>query len=197
MPTTVTLTALCWKIFVVVWLISALFTKRTAERQTVAERVRYSVPFFLAFLLMFCGLHDPRLKLPEPLHFLYTPVLPHSRTVLSLGLAITAPGLAILLWSRAIIGTNWSGTVTYKENHQLIRHGPYAYVRHPIYSGLLLMFLGTAITVGNLGGLLGFPFLFVSCWIKLKQEEALMVRHFEDAYRAYKARVKALVPYVF
>jgi protein-S-isoprenylcysteine O-methyltransferase Ste14 len=85
--------------------------------------------------------------------------------------------------------------VTFKEGHELIETGPYRVVRHPIYSGLLLMVLGTAILAGRLGGLVAFPIYLLSIWIKLRWEEALMTKHFPE-YLEYKARTKALVPFL-
>lgn len=199
MPTTTTLIALSWAIFLLVWLVAAFFTKRTAERQPIRDRIAYSALFMLAFWLMINGIHDSRIAIamPPPLYPLYVAVLPRNLIVNALGLAITGLGLVLLLWSRLVIGGNWSGIVTYKQDHRLIQHGPYSYVRHPIYTGLLMMFLGTAVTFGNLGGFLGFPILALSFWIKLKQEEALMISHFGEAYTAYRVRVKALIPHVF
>jgi protein-S-isoprenylcysteine O-methyltransferase Ste14 len=115
---------------------------------------------------------------------------------MSIGLLLTVSGLLVVLWARVILGSNWSGSVTLKEDHELVEKGPYAYVRHPIYSGSLLMFLGTAIIIGNLGGFIGFPVFFISCWIKMKQEEILMIEHFGEEYPEYMTRTKALIPYL-
>jgi protein-S-isoprenylcysteine O-methyltransferase Ste14 len=104
--------------------------------------------------------------------------------------------LILALWARRTIGANWSGIVTLKRDHELVTGGPYRYVRHPIYSGILAMFLATALAVGRAGGFMGFVLCFASFWIKLRQEEALMMRHFPERYPAYRARVKALVPFV-
>ena len=82
------------------------------------------------------------------------------------------------------------------KRHELVTRGPYRYVRHPIYSAILAMFLATALAIGQLGALVGFVLCFASFWIKLRQEEALMMRHFPNEYPAYRARVKALVPFV-
>jgi protein-S-isoprenylcysteine O-methyltransferase Ste14 len=78
-----------------------------------------------------------------------------------------------------------------------VERGPYRFVRHPIYTSHLLMGLGTAIASGLLVAFAGLVFFFIGFWIKLKQEEGLLLRHFPDEYPAYKARVKALVPFVF
>jgi protein-S-isoprenylcysteine O-methyltransferase Ste14 len=77
-----------------------------------------------------------------------------------------------------------------------VKTGPYRFVRHPIYSGLLLMCLGTVVGAGQLHSWLGFLLLGIGFWIKLKKEERLMLRHFPDEYQAYKSEVKALVPFV-
>ncbi len=100
------------------------------------------------------------------------------------------------IWARRTIGGNWSSVVTLKQDHELVTNGPYRYVRHPIYTAILTMFLGTAVATGQLGGFLGLALCSLSMWIKLRQEEKLMMRHFPQQYPAYRARVKALVPFV-
>jgi protein-S-isoprenylcysteine O-methyltransferase Ste14 len=115
--------------------------------------------------------------------------------VIADGLAIT--GLAVLLWARVTLGSNWSGSVVFKENHELVTRGPYAFVRHPIYTGLLTMVLGDVIFSGVVGGIVWFVILFMLLWLKSRAEESLMTRHFPAEYPAYRGRVKALVPFVF
>ena len=106
-------------------------------------------------------------------------------------------GLIIALWARTVLGGNWSASVTFKENHELIERGPYRFVRHPIYTGILLMILGTAIISGR-----AWPFLiliigFLVYWQRMRQEEALLTRHFPEAYPDYKSRTKAIIPFLF
>ena len=105
-------------------------------------------------------------------------------------------GLLFCFWARAALGRNWSGTVTLKEGHELIQRGPYRLVRHPIYTGLLAMFLATAIAYGRLGGFVGVLIAFASFWIKLIGEEKLMLQQFPDQYAAYQERVKRIIPFV-
>jgi protein-S-isoprenylcysteine O-methyltransferase Ste14 len=114
--------------------------------------------------------------------------------VYSLGLLMVIAGLAFAIWARVHLGRNWSGTVTVKENHELIRSGPYAIVRHPIYTGLLLAILGTAIVVGEWRGLLAFCFLTIALVLKLRREERFMEESFPDTYPSYCAQVPALIP---
>jgi protein-S-isoprenylcysteine O-methyltransferase Ste14 len=105
-------------------------------------------------------------------------------------------GLALCVWARATLGRNWSGTITLKEGHELIERGPYRLVRHPIYTGLLAMFLATAVTFGHLGGLVAIILAFGSFWIKLSEEEKLMLQQFPDQYGSYQQRVKRIIPFV-
>jgi len=181
----------CWDIFILFWLLNMFANKRTVKRQSFGSRFAYTVPFFLAFWLMFGGVLRHR---EHPYALI---VLPHFLALDILSLAITVLGLFLAIWARITLGKNWSGTVTYKENHELIVRGPYAYVRHPIYSAMLLMFLGTALATGTVGSLVAFPILFVSFWIKYRQEEALMIEHFGNQYLDYKKRGGAVIPFVF
>jgi protein-S-isoprenylcysteine O-methyltransferase Ste14 len=105
-------------------------------------------------------------------------------------------GLGVCLWARAVLGRNWSGVVTLKEEHELIVRGPYRFVRHPIYTGLLAMLTGTVIYQGHLGGIIGLVLVFVSLWIKLSEEEELMLKQFPDQYAAYRGRVKRIIPFL-
>jgi protein-S-isoprenylcysteine O-methyltransferase Ste14 len=115
-------------------------------------------------------------------------------TIQAVGCAICATGLAITLWARRTLAGNWSASITFKQGHELIQQGPYAYTRHPIYSGLLLMMLGTAVFINQKGALAGFTLFFGGLWWKITLEEALMTKHFPDTYPAYQRRVKALIP---
>jgi len=124
------------------------------------------------------------------------PLIPHTDFTLALGAVICVFGLYVTIWARRTLAGNWSNDVTFKQGHELIRTGPYRFVRHPIYTGLLVMCLGSAIEIGRLRGLLGLLAVGIGFWIKLKQEERLMMRHFPDEYRVYRRQVKALVPFV-
>ena len=177
----------CWVGFAAYWIAAAASRKRTAERQTWASRVWYLLLLVLAFALLLGAI---------PVDPLTRRILPPSAAVQIIAAVLCAGGLVLAIWARRAIGSNWSGIVTLKRDHELVTRGPYRYVRHPIYSAILLMFLGTALAVGRLGGFIGFVLCIASFWIKLGQEEALMTRHFPDEYAAYRARVKALIPFV-
>ena len=123
-------------------------------------------------------------------------VIPHTNWARVAGAVICVFGLWVTIWARRTLAGNWSSDVTFKQGHELIRTGPYRFVRHPIYTGLLVMCLGTAVEIGQLRCWLGLIVVFVGFWIKLSQEEQLLMRHFPDEYPLYRKQVKALVPWL-
>ncbi len=98
--------------------------------------------------------------------------------------------------ARRHLGRNWSGTVTLKEDHELIRTGPYRRARHPIYTGMLVGFIGSAISLGEVRGVVAVGLVIVAFLIKIRLEERWMTESFGDAYRRYRTEVKALIPYL-
>ena len=174
-----------WLIFCLVWLVAALVVKPTKERESVASRLGT-----VGFLALTAALLAGRINFDG----FDMRVFPDARLVRIAGDAITAIGLLTAIWARFALGGNWSGTITFKQGHELIQRGPYRWVRHPIYTGLLSMILGTAIVKGRVSGFLALAVCFVGTWRKLRCEEALLARHFSDEYPRYMARTKALVP---
>ena len=95
------------------------------------------------------------------------------------------------------LGRNWSSSVTIKEDHELIISGPYAMVRHPIYTGILTGFLGTVIALSQVRGLIAFILIFLVLWLKLRREEQWMRSQFGEKYATYAHKTTSLVPYLF
>jgi protein-S-isoprenylcysteine O-methyltransferase Ste14 len=122
--------------------------------------------------------------------------LPVSLVYPTAGVILLALGLGFSVWARRHLGRNWSAHVVVKEDHALVRSGPYRYVRHPIYTGLLLAFLGMALTVGEWRALVGLAFLLLSFMLKSREEESRMRETFPE-YQEYQRRTAALVPYVY
>ena len=184
--------AACWAIFMIVWLIAAFFTKRTVERSASFTRIIWIAAVFALLALAGRGGGHLWQRLPQGLDFTWV----YTANVGLTADAITIVGLLITLWARYTLGSNWSGNVTFKENHELITSGPYALARHPIYTGILMMLLGTVIISGHA---FGFALLAVGTlmlWLKSLDEERMMIKHFPDAYPPYKKRVRALIPFV-
>jgi protein-S-isoprenylcysteine O-methyltransferase Ste14 len=178
----------CWIIFVVVWLLGAVSTKRTIYRESSAARARYWLVLVIGYFLVIKSS-----SLPPPFDWL---VVAHTKFGAWIGAFLCLSGLLFAIWARVILGRNWSGVITLKEEHELIVRGPYRVVRHPIYTGILAMFAGTAIAMGYFGGFLGLLLAFVSFWLKLKREEDLMLKHFPAKYAAYRRRVKRIIPFL-
>jgi protein-S-isoprenylcysteine O-methyltransferase Ste14 len=177
---------LCFAIFCLFWIATAFTTKRTVER-----RKRWSLSFFLVafvYVIVRVGLW----RAPWVNGVLW----PRTLATGLMGDALALAGLAVMLWARVTLGGNWSGGVVLKENHELVTRGPYRFVRHPIYSGLLLLALGAAVWRGRNGPFWGLLVILLLFWLKARAEEQLMIDHFGDAYVSYKARVKALIPYI-
>jgi protein-S-isoprenylcysteine O-methyltransferase Ste14 len=111
-------------------------------------------------------------------------------------LALIVAGFLFAWWARIHLGTLWSGTITRKEGHRVVDTGPYAMVRHPIYTGLLLAAFATAVARGRWEALLGAALFALGCWIKARQEETFLSETLGPDYAAYRQRVHMLVPYL-
>ena len=121
-------------------------------------------------------------------------VLPAGVGLAILGFVGALLGLAIALWARIHLGNYWSDKVVLRHDHHLIRTGPYAYIRHPIYSGVLLGVLGTALIVDQWRGLLAFALLFVNYTIKAKREERILADRFNEEFRQHQSGTGFLLP---
>jgi protein-S-isoprenylcysteine O-methyltransferase Ste14 len=178
----------CWLVFVAIWVIAALSTKRTVYRESRAQRLRYWVLLVIACVLQLYGR-----RLPYPLSMR---VLPHVALNAWAAAVLCITGLAFAIWARVTLGRNWSGVVTLKEGHELVERGPYRFVRHPIYTGIITMFFATALAQEHLSGFVGTLLMFVSFWIKLRDEEKLMLQQFPERYADYRRRAKCIIPFV-
>ena len=117
--------------------------------------------------------------------------------IMGTGLAIQALGILLAVWARVHLGRNWSGAISIKVEHQLVRSGPYKLLRHPIYTGLLTMYLGTALTTGEWHAALGFTLALFAYWRKIRLEEATMDAAFGADYETYRRSTWALIPGMF
>lgn len=178
----------CWIIFVAVWILAAIWTKRAVYRESRAQRLGYSLLLFAGCYLVFKA---ERFNYPLNLR-----VLPANAAIAWIAAVFCLAGLGFSIWARFTLGRNWSGTVTLKEGHELIDRGPYRLVRHPIYTGLLVMIVATALAFGRIIGFAGVLLAFASFWIKLGHEEKVLLKQFPERYRAYQQRVKRIIPFV-
>ena len=178
-----------WIAFIVFWRVMSYFVKLPREKAPIAERIDYNVPLVLGFALLVMSFGSWAW---QPLT---ASILPHTKLLEFIGFMVTLAGLLIAIWARAVLGANWNHSIAVLERQRLVTHGPYAVMRHPIYTGFLLMFLGTAAAIGTVGGAIGFLLLLSSCWVKLLSEERMMMKRFPGAYEEYAKRVKRLIPF--
>ncbi len=162
--------------------------KAVAERESMYSRLSHYLPLAIAIYL-FAAPHVPFAKLNDRF-------APLALWPVQLGAALTFARLAFAIWARMLLGGNWSSDVTLKRDHELVVAGPYRWVRHPIYTGILLGLIGTALALGEWRGVLGVVFAGAAYWRKLRIEEAVMRRQFGEAYARYASRVPALIPFV-
>jgi protein-S-isoprenylcysteine O-methyltransferase Ste14 len=175
-----------WVLFGLYWLVSALNRKKTKRRESWVQRMAYVLPLLAAFYL---------LKLHYGGHtWLGTRFVPDTPSVEWLGVVIMAAGVAIAFWARFHLGANWSGVVTLKQDHELIRTGPYRTIRHPIYTGILLAFLGNAVEVGQVRGLLGLLIIWLSFYVKARREESFLVQEFGPRFDEHSQHTGMFLP---
>src|SRR5208283_1416428 len=153
----------CWVALSVYWNLSARSVKSAAEQQKFSDRLA-RMPVWVGFVLFVAAWVHP-----------FGPIAIR-RTVVSdsVGVAVCMLGLFVAIWSRKALGAEWSQDVELKQEHKLVQRGPYRLMRHPIYTGHLLMGLGTAIASGSSIAFAGLASLAVGFWIKLNQEERLL-----------------------
>jgi protein-S-isoprenylcysteine O-methyltransferase Ste14 len=178
-----------WGLVAIYWIVGMVLAKPTIKSESILSSTIHIVVGCVAVLLVW----DPATG---------TGVLGHRLTPLTgwvawLGLAVTIGGCAFAVWARATLGSNWSSLVTVKQDHELILRGPYAVVRHPIYSGLLLALTGTAIAVGEVRAFVGLGLAFIGFLLKSAAEEKFMREEFSTEYARYSQRVKRLIPFVY
>ncbi len=177
-----------WCAWALFWLVSAFGTKRTARREPLGPRLIYILIGVVgAVLIASRGLPwSPLMNLR---------LWPRSALSYWIGLVVLLAGVAFAVWARVHLGRNWSGTVTVKEDHELIRTGPYHFVRHPIYTGLITGLIGTAICSGTLRAALGVAIISTALFVKSRTEERFMRETFPGQYQKYCEEVPALVPF--
>jgi protein-S-isoprenylcysteine O-methyltransferase Ste14 len=182
-----------WLCFVAYWFISARFTKRTAARAPWwGGTLGRAAILILVFLII---------RQPPVWHQLSDLIGRHegvlgSPTTQAAGMVLCFLGMGFAVWARIHLGRNWGGPMSLREGHELVTSGPYAMVRHPIYTGLIVALFGTALAQ-NLLLLAPFGILWAYYLVSAVNEEKLMLGQFPDQYPQYKKRTKMLIPFVF
>jgi protein-S-isoprenylcysteine O-methyltransferase Ste14 len=172
-----------WLLWLISWILAAFWRDRATARPPRQQELPYRLLNLLGILLMvILPRHAPLWRLPPVLGFVC--------------LALQIGGVAFAWWARIHLGRLWSASVTGKSGHRIIDTGPYALVRHPIYTGLLLAVIVTAIAMGYLRGLIGAAVIVYAIVLKARLEERFLRDQLGlAAYDDYAARVPMLVPF--
>jgi len=182
-------TAGMWLIFCLVWLIAALGVKKNIVTRPAWVRLPARIAIAAVVLLVFVRRVDDRLLVASVAVLLASPV------VALIGTLLCAAGIAFAMWARMVIGRNWGTPMTLKQGHELVTTGPYAYVRHPIYSGVLLAMFGSVLVMSLLWIVVlllnGLQFIYAA-----RREEQLMLKTFPNEYAHYMQRTKMIIPFV-
>lgn len=178
---------ICWVFYLLYWAVSSFSQKSVSEKPKSLRFVVVVLVSGISFMLLLV-----------PGYFNLSAILINKSWLLEItSMLICASGLAVCIWARINLAGNWSNTLDFKKDHELIRNGPYRFIRHPIYAGQLLTFTGVALALGKIGGIIGIVIFLVSCLLRIGLEEDLMMKHFPVEYCEYKKKTKALVPYLW
>lgn len=178
--------AALWILFIVYWSAAAKNASSVKSSESSSSRQLHQNLLNFGLLLLF-------LRLPG----LKARWLPNAPFIVATGLTLHA-GLALLaVWARRHLGRNWSGAITEMKDHELVRSGPYRLVRHPIYSAMLGMCVGTALVSGELHALVGVTIVVFAYWRKIRLEEQYLREVFGVAYDDFRGKSWALIPGLF
>lgn len=175
-----------WYVFGAYWVLSWLRVKPTKATEKSLDRLLTVTVVVIAFNLLFGNWFR--------VGFLRERFVGNTLWTAWIGIALTWLGVAVAVWARYYLGVYWSARVTLKEGHQLIRSGPYAFVRHPIYTGMLLATIGTTLVVGEWRGVAAVILLLAAHSRKAMREEALLTKEFGDDYALYRKQTGFLFP---
>ena len=181
-----------WGVLLVVWLVAYATRARTPGMARARSHLTLQIP--AACLLTMCF----ALLLNAHGYNLRMQVTPPDAVLGALGAALVLAGVGFAIWARVVLGHNWSGLVMMvRDGHQLVQDGPYAIVRHPIYTGLVAAILGTALTLGTLASWIAVASGLAGILLRVDVEERLMGSEFGDAHAAYRAKTRKLIPLVW
>ena len=177
-----------WIAFYVYWIISAWKTRSPVKRkQSRLSFFMYGIVWIAIWVFLLNWLSPDLLS---------ERIVPQGIGYTIAGLLLTLAGIAFAVWARVHLGKNWSGMPTIRQDHTITRTGPYRFVRHPIYSGILLGLLGTAIGIGYFIVFCCVLLILILFVIKFRMEEKFLEEEFGEEYTRYMKEVKALIPYV-
>ena len=175
-----------WIVFVLYWIVSAIRTRDTLQTESFASRYAILLIEAAGFVLLF--------RHSAGIGFLGNRVMHRTLPSAIVGSILTWMGIGLAIWARYHLAEYWSARITIKEDHQLIRTGPYTRLRHPIYSGIVLAAIGSAAVIDQWRCVLGVCLVLMGYCIKARKEETMLTQQFGDAFREHQKQAGFLIP---
>jgi protein-S-isoprenylcysteine O-methyltransferase Ste14 len=175
-----------WIVFVLYWIVSAIRTRDTLQTESFVSRYAIVLIEVAGFVLLF--------RHSAGIGFLGNRFMHRTLASAIVGSILTWMGIGLAIWARYHLAEYWSARITIKEDHQLIRTGPYARLRHPIYSGIVLAAIGSAVVIDQWRCVLGVSLVLIGYCIKARKEEAILTQQFGDAFREHQKHAGFLIP---
>lgn len=183
------ITICCWVLFCSYWLLLRNRTKENVQVRTIKQRLMGVLGHVLIFTLMYLPLFVSGGFAGR--------ILPASYPLQFTGAILCAAGVGIAIWSRLLLGNNWSGGVTAKKDHELVIKGPYRFVRHPIYTGYIMAMAGTCLVTGGLAAIVFTALYAMGLCVKINQEEVMLSNLFPGTYSTYQQHTRKLIPFIW
>lgn len=185
-PTPIHLVRGLWALLGIVWLVAAFRRTRAQKREPTAERVAHvlvmvAASYLLCYREPWWGILNQRF-------------VAETRWIAWAGVGLTATGVAMAVWARLYLGKYWSAEVTIRAGHELIRSGPYARIRHPIYTGMLLALVGTVLVIGEYRAILALAIAILGFVRKAKKEESFLAGQFGTAFEDHRRHTGFFLP---
>jgi len=175
-----------WIVFVLYWIVSAIRTRDTLQTESFASRYAILLIEVAGFVLLF--------RHSAGIGFLGNRFMHRTLASAIVGSILTWMGIGLAIWARYHLAEYWSARITIKEDHQLIRTGPYTRLRHPIYSGIVLAAIGSAVVIDQWRCVLGVCLALMGYCIKARQAETMLTQQYGDAFREHQKHAGFLIP---
>ncbi|MBU3122638.1 methyltransferase family protein [Sinomicrobium weinanense] len=177
-------------LFSIIWLWQRNKTKENVSTRTVSQKIAAFSGYVIIFSALYLPLFFTKGTVAES-------IIPQYDIIQNFGVLLCVCGIFTSIWSRLLLGWNWSGGVTAKKDHELIVTGPYRFVRHPIYTGFIAALIGTCLVTGGIVGIVITGLYIFGLYAKINKEEQLLADLFGDVYSDYQKRTCKLIPFLW
>jgi protein-S-isoprenylcysteine O-methyltransferase Ste14 len=175
-------------IFSIYWSAAAKNSKPAESSESKASRIFHLIVLNAGVLLLIFSFTIPGFS---------KRILPARPVLQGMGLAIEVAGFALAVWARRALGSNWSGEVRIATDHQLVRTGPYRWIRHPIYTAVLTMYLGILIVSAEVHAIIGLAIIVLAYLRKIRMEETILAAQFGEEFASWRKTTWALAPPIY